>query len=168
MTEDMEHRAAKLSQDLAGYTAIADMLDKLSHGIPVTGREAFIPALVPDDLQLLPSFLPAGAITVVCDQEKIRTRTADLTRTCAEFLDASWENAADGGEAPIDLLNLGQGAYRTLREVHEDTLDNDGRWWVLNPPGMLNVDAPQGSPLHELSWTAAPAPRGDPVSYTHL
>ena len=168
MTEDMEHRAAKLSQDLAGYTAIADMLDKLSHGIPVTGREAFIPALVPDDLQLLPSFLPAGAITVVCDQEKIRTRTADLTRTCAEFLDASWENAADGGEAPIDLLNLGQGAYRTLREVHEDTLDNDGRWWVLNPPGMLNVDAPQGSPLHELSWTAAPAPRGDLTAINDL
>lgn len=168
MTEQVEHRAAELNRELAGHVAIADMLDKLAQGIPVAGREAFIPALTPEELCLLPSFLPAHALTVVCDQEKIRTRTADLTRTCAEFLEASWESAAEGGQAPIDLLHLGQGAYRTLRDVHRETLEKNGRWWVLNPPGMLNVDADTDTLTREIPWTPAPAPRGDLAAIEEL
>lgn len=161
VTERVQRQAAVLSDKLASYPAINDLLDKLAQGIAVEGREAFIPALAEDALQVLPTFLPEGALTVVLDQEKIRTRTADLTRTCREFLDASWESAADGGEAPIDLLDLGAGVYRPLRQVKDETVEAGGRWWVLNPPGMLNTEAGDDVEVVKLSWNAAPAPRGD-------
>lgn len=161
VTEEVQRQAAVLSDKLAGYPAINDMLDKLAQRVAVDGREAFIPALTEDELQILPNFMPSGALTVVLDQEKIRTRTADLTRTCREFLDASWESAADGGEAPIDLLDLGAGVYRPLRQVKEDTLSQGGRWWVVNPPGMLNTEVGDDVEVVKIPWHTAPALRGD-------
>ena len=59
---------------------------------------------------------PARPAVFVCDPERIRGRAEELVRTCQEFLEASWINAAAGGEAPIDL---GAAAFRTLEEIRD-------------------------------------------------
>ena len=38
-----------------------------------------------------------------CDPERVRTRAHDLVATSAEFLEASWANAAAGNAVPVDL-----------------------------------------------------------------
>ena len=83
------------------------MLAKLAEGIPVDGMEALLPVLRPTELTLLTDHLPAGTPLLVCDPEKVRTRAADLIKTGREFLEASWSVAAIGGDAPIDLEQLG-------------------------------------------------------------
>src|SRR6478736_5425227 len=61
--------------------------------------------------ELLLDCLPIGAVVLLCDPERIRTRAHDLVRTSEEFLQASWAAAASGGVAPVDL---GAAAFRTL------------------------------------------------------
>ena len=81
--------------------------------------EALQPVLRPDELTLLIDHLPAGTPLLVCDPEKVRTRAADLIKTGREFLEASWSVAAIGGDAPIDLEQLGGSGFRELGEVRE-------------------------------------------------
>ena len=54
---------------------------------------------------------------LVCDPEKVRTRAADLIKTGREFLEASWSVAAIGGDAPIDVEQLGGSGFRDLDDV---------------------------------------------------
>src|SRR5439155_16113995 len=80
--------------------------------------------------ELLLDVLPAGSSVVVCDPERIRTRAAELVSTSQEFLEASWVNAAAGGEAPIDL---GAAAYKTLDDVRDHTAELGLDWWTITP-----------------------------------
>ena len=93
--------------------ACREVLGKLADGITVEGMEAFAPVLA-DRMELLLDYVPAGALVLACDPERIRARAADLVRTSQEFLEASWVNAAAGGEVPIDL---GAAAFRPITEV---------------------------------------------------
>jgi transcription-repair coupling factor (superfamily II helicase) len=123
LTPSVRERAAELGRE---HPSLAEVLDRISGGDPVEGMEAFAPVLA-DRMELLLDALPAGAAVLVCDPERIRTRATELVRTSREFLEASWVNAAAGGEAPIDL---GAAAYRTIEEVREHA---GVSWWSVSP-----------------------------------
>ena len=70
------------------HPELAELLDPISRGEAVDGMEALAPVLV-DELALVLHELPAGSHVVLCDPERVRTRSVDLVRTSHEFLDAS-------------------------------------------------------------------------------
>ena len=136
LTEEVRSRAAQLAahspRDENSVTGgVADMLAKLAEGIPVDGMEALAPVLRHDDLGLLVDHLPAGTPLLVCDPEKVRTRAADLIKTGREFLEASWSVAAVGGDAPIDVEQLGGSGFRGLEEVRTAARDGGHPWWTI-------------------------------------
>src|SRR5664279_2298729 len=126
LTPDVRARAKALAQEHPG---IADLLDRLADGIPVEGMEALAPALV-DRMTLLLDELPAGAMVVVADPERVRLRAADLVRTGQEFLEASWAAAATGGRAPIDL---DAASLQSIAEVRTQALELGLPWWSVSP-----------------------------------
>jgi len=158
LTDDVRARAAKLVADrprgddnrISG--SVGDMLAKLAEGIPVDGMEALQPVLRPDELTLLIDHLPEGTPLLVCDPEKVRTRAADLIKTGREFLEASWSVAAIGGDAPIDLEQLGGSGFRELGEVREAAQAGNHPWWTLSQ--LASEDAV------DLDVRAAPTARG--------
>ncbi|HTZ29805.1 MAG TPA: transcription-repair coupling factor, partial [Streptosporangiaceae bacterium] len=99
LTPTVRSRARQLADEWPG---LSDVLGKVADGITVEGMEAFAPVLA-ERMELLLDHVPAGGCVVACDPERIRARAAELVRTSQEFLEASWVNAAAGGEVPIDL-----------------------------------------------------------------
>ena len=99
----------------ASIPGLSEVLGKLADGIAVEGMEAFAPVLA-ERMDLLTDYVPAGGVLVACDPERIRTRAEELVSTSREFLDASWVNAAAGGEAPIDL---GAAAFQPIAKIRE-------------------------------------------------
>ncbi|MCZ8377682.1 transcription-repair coupling factor [Mycobacterium sp. CPCC 205372] len=137
MTADVRDRAAKLAADHprlenAVPGGVPDMLAKLAEGIPVDGMEALLPVLRPGELSTLADHLPAGTPVLVCDPEKVRTRAADLIKTGREFLEASWSTAAVGGDAPIDLEELGASGFLNLEDVAAGAQAGGHPWWTLS------------------------------------
>jgi transcription-repair coupling factor (superfamily II helicase) len=126
LTASVRERARELGRQ---HPALADILEQIADGAAVEGMEAFAPVLA-DHMELLLDVLPSGSSVVVCDPERIRTRAAELVSTSQEFLEASWVNAAAGGEAPIDL---GAAAYKTLDEVRDRTAELGLAWWTITP-----------------------------------
>ncbi|TSD97004.1 transcription-repair coupling factor [Gordonia rubripertincta] len=160
LSEKVRTRAADLAAENPDDTALNEMLGKLAEGIPVEGMEALIPALVDGEMQLLTEVVPAGTRVLILDPEKVRTRAADLSKTGAEFLEASWTAAAMGANAPIDPrsgtgIDLQASAYRSLGDVREATLQANRPWWTLSP-----LSTGSGNEL-ELDLAPGPAPRGD-------
>ena len=129
LTDTVRARAAALVDTLPG---VADLLERIAEGIAVEGMEALTPALV-DGMQPLLDVLPEGTHTVLIDPERIRTRAHDLVATSAEFLAASWENAAAGNTTPIDLsaVDLGAAALQPLADVRGHALASGIPWWTL-------------------------------------
>ncbi|MFQ6272830.1 transcription-repair coupling factor [Kutzneria viridogrisea] len=152
LTESVRERAAALAAEHQADAQLAEMLDKLSSGIPCEGMEALIPALCPGELQLLTDVAPADTLVLVADPEKIRTRAQDLVRTGQEFLEASWMAAAGGGGAPIDL---GASAYRSLAEIATHAVDTGRSWWTLS---QLTSDAED---VQRLEFTPVDAYHGE-------
>ncbi|MEO3872512.1 transcription-repair coupling factor [Nonomuraea sp. B12E4] len=128
LTGEVRARARELAEE---YPALAEVLDQLAEGTPVEGMEAFAPVLA-GEMDLLLDHLPIRSAVFVCDPERLRGRAEELVRTSQEFLEASWINAAAGGEAPIDL---GAAAFRSLEEIraHADALGQP--WWTMAPFG---------------------------------
>ncbi|MDS1269776.1 transcription-repair coupling factor [Lipingzhangella sp. LS1_29] len=126
LTPQVRERARQLAKE---HPSLADILDKLAEGVVVEGMEAFAPVLA-DRMELLFDLLPSNAMIVGCDPERIRSRALELAETSQEFLDASWVNAASGGEAPIDL---GGSAYRSIAEVRAAARAAGLSWWGISP-----------------------------------
>ncbi|MFD2490716.1 transcription-repair coupling factor [Amycolatopsis jiangsuensis] len=152
LTPEVKARAADLATTYEADAHLAEMLTKLSGGIPVEGMEALIPVLCPGELELLTDAMPAGSHVLLADPEKIRARAADLVRTGQEFLEASWTTAAAGGQAPIDL---GASAYRGLAEVARHAQDTQRAWWTLT---QLTTEDPD---VYRIGIEPAPAYRGE-------
>ena len=157
LTDEVRARAAALAvatPKVEGHVTgtVGDMLAKLAEGIPVDGMEALLPVLRPDDLALLTDQLAPGTPVLVCDPEKVRTRSGDLIKTGREFLEASWSVAAVGGDAPIDVEQLGGSGFRPLAEVREAARAGGHPWWTLS-------QLPNESAI-ELDIRAAPSARG--------
>src|SRR3954470_5712677 len=148
LTEDVRARAAEL---LVQYPELGELLDPISRGEAVEGMEALAPVLV-DDLALVLHELPAGSHVVLCDPERVRTRSVDLVRTSHEFLDASWAVAAGGGAAPVDLAAA---SLRDLAEVEVDARLLGIPWWGVS---ALASDAPE---TVVSGFREAPSYRGD-------
>ena len=129
LTDDVRRRARDLA---AQHPELSDMLDRLAEGHTVEGMESLASALV-DEMEMLIDLLPADAMVLVCDPERVRGRARDLVATSTEFLRASWAAAAGGGSAPIDL---GAAAYHTLAEVRTLALGRGMSWWSLSPFGI--------------------------------
>jgi transcription-repair coupling factor (superfamily II helicase) len=133
ITDAVRQRARDLIPDHPG---LVDILDRVADGIAVEGVEALSPVLAephPDGpLGSLLDQLAPGTHVVVCDPERVRTRAAELVRTGAEFLAASWSTAALGGSTPIDLEPA---AYRDLAEVREYADAQHVPWWTVAPFG---------------------------------
>ncbi|OZM73781.1 transcription-repair coupling factor [Amycolatopsis antarctica] len=152
LTADVRQRAAELAKAHEADAQLAEMLTKLSDGIPCEGMEALIPVLCAGELELLTDAMPEGACVLLADPEKIRARAADLVRTGQEFLEASWTVAATGGSAPIDL---GASAYRGLAEIADHASGSGRSWWTLS---QLTADREDVLPI---AVEAAPGYRGE-------
>ncbi len=126
LTPEVRQRARRLAGE---YPGLAEILGKLADGITVEGMEAFAPVLA-DRMELLLDHVPPGGLVLACDPERIRARADDLVRTSQEFLDASWVNAAGGGQAPIDL---GAAAFQPLPEVRAAARHLGVGWWTVTP-----------------------------------
>jgi transcription-repair coupling factor (superfamily II helicase) len=128
LTDTVRERARNLADELPG---VADMLLKVAEGIAVEGMESLAPALV-DGMESVLDALPAESIVVISDPERVRTRAHDLVATSAEFLEASWANAAAGNAVPVDLQGvLGTASYWSLAQVREHAQAHDRPWWTL-------------------------------------
>src|SRR6266702_6905259 len=126
LTPAVRERAKELADQHPG---LSDVLGKLADGITVEGMEAFAPVLA-ERMDLLLDYVPAGGCVLACDPERIRARAAELVSTSQEFLEASWVNAAAGGEVPIDL---GAAAFRPITEVRSVAGDAGLPWWTSTP-----------------------------------
>ncbi|GAB3452337.1 transcription-repair coupling factor [Streptomonospora sediminis] len=156
LTPQVRERARALAEH---HPSLADVLGKLADGMSVEGMEAFAPVLA-DRMEPLFGYLSAGAHIVGCDPERIRTRALELEATSREFLNASWINAASGGEAPIDL---GASAYKSIAEVRADADSLGLPWWSLSP-----FDSGAGSAVPPADQTGADDDFGGGVSETVL
>ena len=155
LTDDVRERAAALAERLPG---VADLLEKLAHGITVEGMESLTPALV-DGMDTLLDVLPEGAAVVACDPERIRSRAHDLVATSEEFLAAGWVNAASGNEVPIDLATtLGTASFHTLDEARDEARSIGRSWLDLTPFAGVEEDV---DGIRDLGTAASPTFRGD-------
>jgi len=128
LTTAVRERAAILVEQLPG---VADMLGKVAEGIAVEGMESLAPALV-EGMESLLDVLPQGTHVVLTDPERVRKRAYDLVATSAEFLDASWSNAAAGNAVPVDLhAILGSASYWSLDDVRAHAIETARPWWSL-------------------------------------
>ena len=169
LTPEVRQRARRLAEE---YPGLAEILGKLADGITVEGMEAFAPVLA-GRMELLLDHVPPGGVVLACDPERIRARADDLVRTSQEFLDASWVNAAGGGQAPIDL---GAAAFQPLPEVRAAAQHLGIGWWTVTPFSSTDMSGADGTRTNDpdetdpeagerlsLLMEAAPVPgyRGD-------
>ncbi len=136
LTPAVRERAKKLADT---HPALTDTLGKLAEGIAVEGMEAFAPVLA-DRMELLVDYVPAGGIVLACDPERVRARAEELVRTSQEFLEASWVNAAAGGEAPVDL---GAAAFQPIARIRAAAAGLGLPWWTIAPFGVTDSGEPE-------------------------
>ena len=138
LTPEVRRRARRLAGE---YPGLAEILGKLADGITVEGMEAFAPVLS-DRMDLLLDHVPPGGLVLACDPERIWARSEDLVRTSQEFLDASWVNAAGGGQAPIDL---GAAAFQPLPDVRAAAQHLGIGWWTVTPFSTADSTLPSST-----------------------
>ncbi|MGY1842286.1 transcription-repair coupling factor [Modestobacter sp. SYSU DS0875] len=125
LTADVRARAAQLALD---HPELAEVAGKLAEGIAVEGMESLTPALIGGSrMELLTDLVAPGTHVLVLDPERVRSRSADLVRTAEEFLAASWQTAAEAGQAPIDL---GASSFRDLEDVADAARGRGLPWWT--------------------------------------
>jgi transcription-repair coupling factor (superfamily II helicase) len=151
LTPQVRDRAKRLSDE---HPELAEMLDKIADGSPVEGMEALAPVLV-DGMRLMVHEMPAGTHVLVCDPERVRTRSVELVRTSDEFLSASWAAAAGGGSAPIDL---GAAALHSIGDLRADAASLGIPWWTVTP---FAADTELSDAVRNVDATAAEAYRGE-------
>ncbi|WP_329519550.1 transcription-repair coupling factor [Spirillospora sp. NBC_01491] len=150
LTATVRERARLLAER---HPALEEILGRIADGDTIEGMEAFSPVLA-DSMELLTDLLPEGSALLVCEPERIRTRSVELVRTSQEFLEASWVNAAAGGEAPIDL---GAAAFRSLEEVRLHSAELGLTRWTVT---ALTSDRVIAGEAGAGASDEAPAPDG--------
>ena len=118
LTPAVQAKARALIND---FPQASEILEKLSEGIASEGMESFIPLLV-DSTESILDRMPANTEIIFIDEERIRSRAADLLATNEEFYLASWLNAASGGVTP---LHSGDGTYMQWDELTAE-IDKNG------------------------------------------
>ena len=133
LTPEVKHRAIEVMDE---YPAAAEMLEKISEGIAFEGMESLIPLLI-DDTETLLSRMPANTQIIFIDEQRIRSRAADLLATNEEFLNASWSNAALGAIAP---LHDGAGTYISWDQLQDEIVSKGLSTAELSPFGSDLAD----------------------------
>ena len=129
---------AKARALIADFPQASEILEKISEGIATEGMESFIPLLVDSDQSILDR-MPKNTEVIFIDEERIKSRAADLLATNEEFYLASWLNAASGGLTP---LHSGDGTYMTWEELHSEIDKNQLQQRSFNVFGSdLDTDA---------------------------
>jgi len=129
--EGVRQRARELQREFPG---LSGMLTKIAEGIPVDGMESLAPALA-ERLVPLSAYLPEDAAVAVLSPERVATRAISLVETNREFLEAAWNAATAGAEAPLDLSSwlkrsLDSGDFLTLGELRRAS--GARTWWTLS------------------------------------
>jgi transcription-repair coupling factor (superfamily II helicase) len=152
LTQAIQERAGEIKDK---YPAALEILQKISQGMIVDGMESLIPLLT-DGFETIFDRLPKDTHVVFLDEERIRSRTSDLIETNAEFLAASWSNAAIGGSAPLPVEQVTYLDWQQLREEIQEhalqessfnsfgtDLDSDSTFLDFSPidPMRGNVEA---------------------------
>lgn len=123
LTDEVRERAAAL---LPRFPALSSLLEKMSQGIPVEGMESLLPQMLPD-LKPLTALLPEGGAVLVASPERIAGRAVSLAETNREFLEAAWNAATAGADAPIPTDHSGMLSVSELRAAAT------GRpWWTVS------------------------------------
>jgi len=112
LTPEIQVKANNL---ISKFPAAAEMLDRMAAGIATEGMESLIPLLIENQETLLDR-MPPNTEIIFLDEERIRSRAADLLSTNDEFLAASWSNAAVGAIAPV---HTGVSTYLAWDELAE-------------------------------------------------
>ena len=112
LTQEIRDRAGEIKDE---YPAALEILQKISQGIVVDGMESLIPLLT-DGFETILDRLPSDAQIIFLDEERIKSRTSDLIETNAEFLAASWSNAAIGADAPLPVEQVTYLDWQQLRQ----------------------------------------------------
>jgi transcription-repair coupling factor (superfamily II helicase) len=99
ITEAVRERAEAIKSRFPGAI---EVLEKISQGISVDGMESLIPFLVDEHHTIFDRISPRSTVIFI-EEERTRSRTADLIETNEEFLQASWSNASLGGSAPMPV-----------------------------------------------------------------
>ena len=133
ITKEIRHRALELKDSLP---AAAELLEKISEGMSFEGMESLIPLLI-DETETIISRMPANTHIIFIDQERIKSRAADLLATNEEFLNASWSNAAHGAVAPI---HDGSGTYMSWEELSAEISEHKVATGSLSPFGSDLAD----------------------------
>ncbi|QIM17023.1 transcription-repair coupling factor [Leucobacter insecticola] len=123
LTDEVRERAAEL---LPRFPALGTLLEKMSQGMPVEGMESLLPQLV-SGLQPLTALLPDGGAVLVASPERVASRAVSLADTNREFLEAAWQAATAGAEAPVPVEDSGLLSLTELRAA------SPGRpWWSVS------------------------------------
>ncbi len=154
LTDEVRGRARAA---VPAHPELAELLTKIAEGVPVEGMESLAPLLL-DRMELLLDVVPADALVLVCDPERVRRRAHDLAATDAEFREAGWGVAAEGGEAPVDVAGA---SFHSLAQVRGHALARGQAWWSTSPFEAGPDEADDGVPVQSLGWQPAPAFRGD-------
>jgi len=141
LSEDVRQRAREMQHE---FPSLAQMLAKISEGIPVDGMESLAPALV-DRLVPITHYLPADAAIAVLAPERVANRAVSLVETNREFLAAAWNAATVGAEAPIDLDS---GDFLTLDRLR--LAAGDRAWWTFSSFDSGADSLVETSPTSEL------------------
>jgi transcription-repair coupling factor (superfamily II helicase) len=99
LTPEIQERARLLSTK---FPAASEILAKLAEGITTDGMESLVPMLI-DDLETIADRMPKDCEVIFIDEERIKSRTADLIATNDEFFQAAWSHASLGAEAPLPV-----------------------------------------------------------------
>jgi transcription-repair coupling factor (superfamily II helicase) len=111
LTQEIRDRAGEIKDE---YPAALEILQKISQGIVVDGMESLIPLLT-DGFETILNRVPSNTQIVFLDEERIKSRTSDLIETNAEFLAASWSNAAIGADSPLPVEHVTYLDWQQLR-----------------------------------------------------
>ncbi|MCT1607074.1 transcription-repair coupling factor [Nesterenkonia massiliensis] len=137
ITDEIAARAKEL---MATMPHAVDMLERISQKQAVEGMESLTPVLAEKMVPFV-SELPEGSLAVLIEPEKVRTRAHDLAATNDEFLAAAWQASGDGAASPIAITDqeeasLASGAFATLTETREASLEHGSSWWSITSLGL--------------------------------
>ena len=112
LTPEIQKRAAALEEK---FPSASEILNKIAAGISCDGMESLIPMLV-DELETITERMPVNCEVIFLDDERIKSRGADLIATNDEFFQAAWSSASLGDQAPLPVEAT---TYLDWQELHE-------------------------------------------------
>ena len=121
ITDAVKERAEQIKHR---FPAAIEVLEKISQGISVDGMESLIPFLI-DDHHTIFDRLSSNSAVIFIEEERTKSRTADLIETNEEFLQASWSSASIGGQAPMPVDKVTYLDWQSLlEEINQRSLDH--------------------------------------------